>query len=584
MRIPFTRLPSIVCLLGALVATPANAQEPTPTPAPSPAAEDAGPEAAPAPEAAPEPEAAPAPRRRARRPVVVIEAGTVHPVAGATITDGVVVIRGERIVAVGKRGEVQVPANAVVRSFPTGHVYPGLVDAGTDAFTDAALRNDGGLDASDALADALLLRHDREDELVQAGITTAYVTVASPALLRGQGTIVRPTKDGFQVWEGRERAGVQLRLTAGPGNTHPLQRQQQQQGADALFEGLDEFQKARTDHEEALAKYQKEFDEYLAWHRTKNKKDGDKGKDDADKKDEGKPAAEPGSEAPTTPPEGGRRGRRGGGPPRDGAAEQPAPDGEVSTEEIEAALTTLFAVLAQDPPKQDPPKQDPPADKPAADDKAQGAEGDAAKPAAAAKDEGPKRPTYPKAPSPNPQKEVLLRVVDGELPLRVEAHRADELRAALRLQDERNIPVMVLERAYGAAGMGEQLAEHGIAVVLTDVLPASLPDAYEDFDATALPAALQRAGVPFAIASGSARRAGVLPMMAATAIGNGLDADAALRAITLTPAEILGVAGDTGSLASGKFGDVLVCDRPLFESDSRVLLVLGKGRTEYEAN
>lgn len=554
MRIPFQRLIPLVCLLGAL-AGPAHCQEPTPEPTPAPVPEVT----TPAPETPPEP----TPRRRPRRPAVVIEAGTVHPVAGPAIADGVVVIRGERIVGIGKRGEVEVPENAVVRSFPTGHAYPGLVDAATDAFTDSALRGDAGLDAGDALADVLLRRHDREDELARAGITTAYVTLDTPALLRGQGAIVRPTGSGFVLWEGHERAGLGLRLTNGAAPGHALQRQQQFDAADALFEGLDEYRKTLTDHEEALTKYRKEFDEYLTWHRNKQPKEGDAA--GAKPTTTAEPAPEPPKTdtAPRTEPgEGGRRRR--GGPPRDGAAE------------LLAALENLFAAAPQDPPKQDP--KPAPADAAAPEQPADGTK----KPDESK--EGPKRPSYPKAPAQNPQKDVLLRVLDGELPLRVEAHRADELRAALRLQETRTIPVMVVERAHGADKVADQLALHGIPAVLTDVLPDSLPPVYEDFDPTTLPAQLQRAGVAFAIASGSGRRADVLRLMAATAIGGGLDADAALRAITLTPAEILGVAGDTGSLAVGKFGDVLVCDRPLFQSDCRVLLVLGKGRAEYEAN
>jgi imidazolonepropionase-like amidohydrolase len=71
-------------------------------------------------------------------------------------------------------------------------------------------------------------------------------------------------------------------------------------------------------------------------------------------------------------------------------------------------------------------------------------------------------------------------------------------------------------------------------------------------------------------------------MLAAAAVGGGLPRDQALRAITLTPAEILGVSKDTGSLQAGKYADVLVTDRPLFLTDSHILLVLAKGRTEYE--
>ena len=64
--------------------------------------------------------------------------------------------------------------------------------------------------------------------------------------------------------------------------------------------------------------------------------------------------------------------------------------------------------------------------------------------------------------------------------------------------------------------------------------------------------------------------------------GGGLETEAALRAITLTPAEILGVAKDTGSLQVGKLADLLVSDRPLLDSDCRLLRVVSSGKTRYE--
>ena len=179
-----------------LCAPSALAQDPTPKPATGGEAPATGSEA-PAPAEAGEAAEGDRPVRRQRRPRVrplVIEAGTVHPVSGPAITDGVVVVRGERIVAVGKRGEVELPDNAEVRSFPNGHVYPGLIDAATDAFADPALQNDGGLDGGSRIADALFWFGERDDQLVQAGITTAYVTVRAPATVRGQGAIVRPRR------------------------------------------------------------------------------------------------------------------------------------------------------------------------------------------------------------------------------------------------------------------------------------------------------------------------------------------------------------------------------------------------------
>lgn len=580
MRIPFRPTLLAAGLAAVFGATATRAQEPAPAPTPTepPTAEPIPAEQDPAPAPAPKP------------PAIVLEAGTVHPVAGPTILDGIVVIEGERITAIGKKGEVAVPADAIVRSFPTGHVYPGLVDAATDAFTDLTLRNEGGVDAGAALASGLQRRFDRDDELLAAGITTAYVTVRSQSLVRPQGAIVRPGSTGFQTWSGRERAAVQLRLTNGPGPTHALQRQQQQQAADGLFEGLEEYKKAAADHTEALAKYTKEFADYLAFHQKK--KDGEKAAEKAgEKKDETKPAAPAEGQGPPAVPPEGRRGRGnrppggggggGGGnePPK--APEEPraAPEA-AAADEFEQAFLTVLAALAQDPPKPEPAKQDPKPTPPAG---ATGAAPPAGDKPAETKDEAPKRPTYPKAPAKDPQKDALLAVLEGTLPLRVEVHRPDEVRAALQLQQKRGIPVLVLEQAYGTAEDAPLLAERGVSAVLTELLPDDLPQVYEDFDPAALPAKLHAAGVPFAIATGSARRASLLPQMAAAAVGRGLDRDAALRAITLSPAEILGIAKDTGSLQPGKFADVLVCDRPLFATDSRVLFVLQSGRTEYEA-
>ncbi len=570
------------CCLALLPAL--TAQDPTPAqnPTPTPAAQPQNPEGA-------TPPAAEGRRGgRARRAPVVIEAGTVHPVAGAPIENGVVVIRGDRIVAVGKKGEVEVPPNATVHSFPNGHVYPGLVDAATDAFTDDSLRNDGSNDGGSRFADDLRVQGNRNDALAAAGITTAYVTVRSPALVRGKGAIVRPTRDGFEAWSGKDAAALHLRITNGVGPSHALQRQQQVAQVDALFEGLEDFRKQLNDHEEAVKKYDKEFADYLAWHQKK--KDGDKPAGGGG----GGAAAPAGAGGPTgpgparegrptrgRPGPGGEGGGGGGEPPKNDP--QKTPQEQVSPEQLEQALATLLAALPQDPPKpapapapgpQDPAKQDP--QKPA-----EGAAGPAA--AAEKKDEAPKRPTYPKAPPRDLQREALLAVIDGELPLRIEAHRADEVRGALKIGRDRQIPVLVLEQAFGADACAAEIATAGVSVVLTDTMAGPFEPPYEAMNPAKVPAKLHAAGVPFALASGRAHLAALLPLLAATAVGNGLPADAALRAITLTPAEILGIAQDTGSLQTGKFGDLVVTDRPLFATDSRILMVLAKGRTEFEA-
>lgn len=510
---------------------------------------------------------------RRRQPVIAITAGHVHPVSGPTIENGVVLIRGERILAVGKQGEVEIPESATVRAFPAGHVYPGLIDAETDAFTDPATQN-GQLDAGMALADDLQLRHTRDDALAAAGITVAYVS--APA---GQGAIVRPRKDGFEVWEDKSKAAVQLRMTRGPVPTHALARQQQLDALLKTFDGLDKYEEAKQKYNKDLDKYAEDFKKWLEWHeKNKAKKKAEDGKDGGSESGN----ARRGGNRPGNA--GGANGRRRrGGPPGGGNAMN---GGELqASPEFEAAFFEMLELLAAEPaataqdPQGKPPQGEGEKPAPGAGDE----KGDDQKPAAK-KDEAPKRPTYPKPVKEDPKKEALLAVLEGEMPLRVEAHRPDELRAALALQRAAEVPLLVLEQAYGVAQLAETISEAGATVVLTDVLPSSMPKLYEAFDPAAAPQQLDKAGVPFAIATGKARHASLLPLMAATAVGRGLAPAAALRAITLTPAEILGINRDTGSLTRGKFADVVIFDRPLFESDSRVLLVLGKGRTEYEAN
>lgn len=584
------------------------AQEPTPTPP--------GSETPPAAEGASEERPARGQRRGGRQGQgrgegrggrqawTVIEAGHVHPVVGPEITNGVIVIRGERILAVGQQGELQLPPNTTVHRFPDAHVYPGLVDAETDAYTDRALQADGTMNGGSKIADALVWTDSPADRLIENGITTAYVAVRSPAQVRGQGAIVRPRQGGFDVWEGKEQAGLELRLAQPARGSHPLQRLQAIEGTGRLFDGLDQYREAQEKFEEELEKYEKDFAAYLEHHQKKNGQKGPGEKADGDKPDGDKAEGEAkGEQKPAesgeTPGAEGRRGRRGRGqPPREDGGELV----DVTLEQFEA-LARVMALLA--PP--DPPVATDATAGAAQDPRGrrrgpQGQGGDApqgqpadggAKPEAAKdgdkKDDGPKRPEYPKKPTPDPQKDVLLKVLDGELPLRVEAHRPEELRAALAIQREHQIPLLVVEQAYGADRVAAKLAEQGARAVLTDVLPHSLApagadkDPMADFDPTALPVQLQRAGVPFAIATGGGDLSGMLPLMAAAAVGRGLAPDAALRAITLTPAEILGVDADTGSLSRGKFADVLVTSGPLFASDSRVLLVLSKGRTEYEA-
>jgi imidazolonepropionase-like amidohydrolase len=601
---PFVPFACILPLLGSAL----SAQDPVETP-PAEAKPDAASPESPGPRG-------PGGRRqgRPRQRTVAVLAGHVHPVSGPSFENGVVLIRGDRIVAVGKQGEVEVPEGAETVSFPEGHVYPGLIDASSDAFLDDGVRQDPSADAATSAGTGFGQRFDREDRLIEAGITTVYTSNQRGAPWSGIGAVLRPKKGGASAFPEKTEAGVGMQLAAGPTGTHALDRQRGIEGAFGVFSGLDDYKKKQDEHKKALEKYTKEFADYLAWHEKKNGKSSDEKKDapkDGEQKPAGAAAEAPaqagGAGAPRGPgqrgsrrggqPQGPGGGGPGGGPtptptPEEPKPEQPKPD-QPKPQDPPKPETPKPDQPKPDQPKpetpkpQDPPKQEPKPAEPAAP-KAAEAKPQEPKPADAKAAEGkpdekaPERPKYPKAPDRDPVKETLLKVLDGTLPLRITVRRPDEIRAALAAAREKKVPALVIDDALGAGAVASELADAAVPVVLTGLFPVALPESYEKLQPFDAPKTLQDKGVPFAIASGSGRRARALPLMAAAAVGHGLSPDAALRAITLTPAEILGVQKDVGSLQAGKLADLVVCDRPILQSDCRMLAVWSAGALQHE--
>jgi imidazolonepropionase-like amidohydrolase len=114
--------------------------------------------------------------------------------------------------------------------------------------------------------------------------------------------------------------------------------------------------------------------------------------------------------------------------------------------------------------------------------------------------------------------------------------------------------------------VADELAAAGASVIL-DTL-ANLPDTFEQLNARLDAAAiLARAGVRFAIGGDGASQnhnARNITQAAGIAVANGLPWDEALRALTLAPAEMYGIAGRVGSLEAGKRADLVIWnDDPL---------------------
>jgi len=392
--------------------------------------------------------------------VYAITGGTVHPVSGAAIDKGVVVIRDGLIEAVG--ANLPIPPDATIIDAKGGHVYPGLIDAQTSlGFAAAAPRRRGfggggggaaqpatppppeTSPAFQAIREAKLSDDDVEAKRA-TGVTT-ILTVPASGIFNGQSAVLNLAEGSM---ESRViRAGVTQQVSFSPRAawTYP----------DSLMGVISYVKQSLLDAQQnaaALAIY------------TKN-------------------------------PAGNKR-----------------PDQS-------AAADALAAVLRRDVP--------------------------------------------------------VVFIADTELMMRRAMAIAKEFnlrymlsgaRQAYRMvNDLQSIPVLVSVKWPTAPASKEDKEEQPLRVIRDRQL------------APTSPAALAKSGANFALVSGAAKTAEFIPGVR-KAIENGLSADDALRATTLSPARILGIDRQLGTLEKGKIANVVVSDKPIFEEKAKVTRVFVDGR------
>ncbi len=178
--------------------------------------------------------------------------------------------------------------------------------------------------------------------------------------------------------------------------------------------------------------------------------------------------------------------------------------------------------------------------------------------------------------------EALELVLKGEIPLRAHAHRADDLATAVRIAEEFGID-MSWEHATEGHRIAEWIAEKGIPAVWGPSLIARPKWEMRElsFDT---PRILYEAGAKFAIQTDAVGSSiAFLPLCAGMAVKHGLPYDEALKAITITPAEILGVDDRVGSIEEGKDADLRILDGDPLELRTKVEMVIIDGEIVYRA-
>lgn len=180
------------------------------------------------------------------------------------------------------------------------------------------------------------------------------------------------------------------------------------------------------------------------------------------------------------------------------------------------------------------------------------------------------------ASGPDLDQSVLRKVLRGDVPALVTAHRAHDIQTALRLQEEFGFE-LILDGAAEAYLMTDEIAEAGVPVILHPTMARPAGTAQNAAFTTA--AALHEAGVPVAIQSGwepYVPKTRIVLYEAAIAAANGLPRQAALASITRDAAQILELDA-VGTIEPGMTADLALFDGDPFEYTTHVCTVLSGG-------
>lgn len=169
-----------------------------------------------------------------------------------------------------------------------------------------------------------------------------------------------------------------------------------------------------------------------------------------------------------------------------------------------------------------------------------------------------------------PEMEALLPAVRGEMTLLINVNASKDILAALEwLKDKPKVKPVLCGVAEGWR-VAEKIAEAKIPVITGPMLSTPTRE-YDRYDRPyANPGLMAKAGVKVAIRTNDTENVRNLPYNAGFAAAYGMGKEEALRAITITPAEIFGMADTYGSIEKGKVANLFVTDGDPFETKTQV--------------
>ncbi|MGB2984142.1 MAG: amidohydrolase [Candidatus Bipolaricaulia bacterium] len=177
--------------------------------------------------------------------------------------------------------------------------------------------------------------------------------------------------------------------------------------------------------------------------------------------------------------------------------------------------------------------------------------------------------------------EVLGRVITRELQAHIHAHRADDIMTAIRIAEEFDLDYVLIHATEGYK-IADLIASKGVPCIPGPILFSRMKLELRGLTPENA-GILANAGVKVAIQTDEGSAVRYLTLNAAVCAREGMKVEDALRAITLTAAEILRIDDRVGSLEAGKDADVAILSaHPLDISNARVEHVLIGGKTVYQ--
>lgn len=187
-----------------------------------------------------------------------------------------------------------------------------------------------------------------------------------------------------------------------------------------------------------------------------------------------------------------------------------------------------------------------------------------------------------KTPDYDMKMEALIPVLKKEIPIKAHAHRADDIFTSLRIAKEFDIDI-TLDHCTEGHLIAAELAKEGKAAIVGPSLGNRSKFELKNLTFET-PKVLNEAGVKIAIITDSpVVPLYYLPLCAGLANKAGLDEMEALKAITINPAEIIGLSHRIGSIEVGKDADIVIFDgNPIKDVDCKTFATIIDGEVVYK--